>query len=164
MAIYKGKTPLASNGATPYVNPLTNNWMINGEDTGVQAFPDMIDVDEYSEKLESGTLDKSRQYIITGTTPRTIKNVRISTSDWLGSNPAVATIYVPNLKQRDVVSMSVSTSLSDHDLNEQIHAISSAQIKKIVCMDGMLRLTAYGDTPSIDVTIDLIIFKSIPNN
>ena len=25
MAIYRGKTPLASNGATPYVNPETNN-------------------------------------------------------------------------------------------------------------------------------------------
>lgn len=165
MAIYRGKTPLASNGATPYVNPETNNWIIGEEDTGIQAFPDTIDVDEYSEKFENGTLDLTRKYLITGTSPRSMKNVVVEPSNWTGTNPAVATITVPNLRERDMVTIDVSTSLDidDDTLSKMLEAVSSAQIKRVICEHDTLKLMAYGDIPTTDIAMDLIILKAIPN-
>ena len=165
MAIYIGKTPLASNGATPYVNPETNNWVVAGEDTGMQAFPDTIDVDEYSEKFENGTLDLTRKYLITGTSPRTMKNVVVTPGDWEGTNPATATITVANLKERDMVNIAVSDSLDidDETLSKSLEAVSSAQIKRVICENDTLKLMAYGDIPTIDIALDLIILKAIPN-
>lgn len=165
MAIYRGTTPLASNGATPYVNPETNNWVIAGEDTGMQAFPDTIDVDEYSERFENGTLDMTRKYLVTGTSPRTMKNVVVSTSDWTGSNPAVASITVENLRERDMVNIAVSTvpEIDDDTLSKYLEAVSSAQIKRVVCENDTLKLMAYGDVPTTDIALDLIILKAIPN-
>lgn len=165
MAIYRGKTPLASNGATPYVNPETNNWVIGEEDTGIQAFPDTIDVDEYSEKFENGTLDLTRKYLITGTSPRSMKNVVVEPSNWTGTNPAVATITVPNLRERDMVNIQVSASLDidDDTLSKMLEAVSSAQIKRVICENDTLKLMAYGDIPTTDIAMDLIILKAIPN-
>lgn len=165
MAIYRGKTPLASNGATPYVNPETNNWIIGEEDTGIQAFPDTIDVDEYSEKFENGTLDLTRKYLITGTSPRSMKNVVVEPSNWTGTNPAVATITVPNLRERDMVNIQVSASLDidDDTLSKMLEAVSSAQIKRVICENDTLKLMAYGDIPTTDIAMDLIILKAIPN-
>lgn len=165
MAIYRGKTPLASNGATPYVNPETNNWIIGEEDTGIQAFPDTIDVDEYSEKFENGTLDLTRKYLITGTSPRSMKNVVVEPSNWTGTNPAVATITVPNLRERDMVNIQVSASLDidDDTLSKMLEAVSSAQIKRVICENDTLKMMAYGDIPTTDIAMDLIILKAIPN-
>lgn len=165
MAIYRGTTPLASNGATPYVNPETNNWVVAGEDTGMQAFPDTIDVDEYSDKFENGTLDLTRKYLITGTCPRTIKKVVIEPSDWTGTNPGVASITVPNLRERDMVNISVSTStdIDDNTLSRCLETVSSAQIKRVICENDTLKLMAYGDIPTTDIILDIVILKAIPN-
>lgn len=165
MAIYRGKTPLASNGNTPYVNPDTNNWVVGDEDTGQQAFPDTIDVDEYTEKFENGTLDLTRKYLITGTSPRSMKNVLVAKTDWVGVNPAVATITVDNLKERDMVNIAVSTSLDIDDvtLSKRLEAVSCAQIKRVISENGTLKIMAYGDVPMVDIALDLIIIKSIPN-
>lgn len=162
MAIYRGNKPLAGNGMTPFPSRSTNTWWIGDEDTGIQAYPEDIDVDEYTRRYNEGTLEENRSYNITGTMPRYLKNVIIPQDSWVGGNPAIATVDIDGLKSIDIVQIVAADKLSNDNFSYVMDIIAKAKIKRIVTSEGNIKFMAYGEIPLIDLPLDVVVFKTIP--
>ena len=89
--------------------------------------------------------------------PAIVKNVTAPASGWSGDTaPYTNTIVVVGVTQTNIVEVSLDNSTATDD---QVNACMDAQIAKATQANGSITLYAYGDKPSLDLPLTVIILN-----
>ena len=162
MSYRRGTKLIAGAGATPYINERTGNWEICGIDTGVQAIPTKVSVDEYNNLVKSGTINEKGIYFITDASPILYRNKTISSSNWVkvSDDRYTNTIVLAGVTATDTIMVDIASSVSDDDYLVYKNALAEANVQRFRSSDGAIVIVS--STPvNVNLLVDITVTKCI---
>lgn len=91
----------------------------------------------------------------------TKKTITLTTDGWqdgvTASDPYYYTLTVAELTDSSTVELGISDTLSDVDYYNQMKELETAEICRVKKNGTTLTLVCYGQKPSINITIDVLI-------